>query len=576
MQGPAAVAKHGEGRVLRFLAGEINRPRALLLAGLSLASAISEGVGLVMLVPLLALVSDSGDAGPDIMNWVRDLGLPIAIGPLLLVFVGVIALRGVLNYYRALVDLKLQRELVDGLRLRAWKALLHCDWRVLSAMRQSDNASLLITTMDRVGMGVDKVISAIITSITLVGVLAAALAIAPFATLAAMVGGVVIMLAYRRLRKRATKLGAELDEVYERLYAELGESLGAMRVIKSFGAERKTAERLRIELESLHRSERTYARDSGMGKLALQVGGAAILALIVWFWLQFQQADLVTVLPMIVLFARGFPLLMTLQGCALDLAYARPAIDSAVSLISRAEAAREPDTLSGSTVPLVTRSIALRGVTVQFEGRDRPALDNVDLELPLNTVTALSGPSGAGKSTLSDVLGGLLYPDAGALLIDGQPLDFDLRRTWRTGVTYVQQMPVLFTGSVRDNLLWADPNADDARLAQVLGNASADFVLSLPDGLDTLVGEFGHQFSGGERQRIILARAMLRAPQLLILDEVANALDRENDLAIARAIQALKTRTTILVIAHGGALEDIADRKVHIECGRIDRASGTP
>lgn len=497
------------------------------------------------------------------------LGGRDSLGVLLLAFVVLVLLRGLLNYYRAHLALTVQRKLIDGLRLRAWNALLHCDWRVLSGMRQSDNASLLITTIDRVGVGIDRAISGGVVVITLGGIGLAALAISPAMTLGALIGGTGVLFAFRRLRMRARALGGELDGVYERLYAILGEGLGALRVIKSFGAEAATEERLRDELQSLHAAERTFVRDNGLGQLALQAGSAALLALAVWVALQFWKIELVVMLPMVALFARSFPLLMALQSCLQDLAYARPAVDSAIALIERAEAAREPDLPDDAALPAVTRSIALRGVSITYAGRPLPALDDVAVSLPAHRITALLGPSGAGKSTLADVIGGLLMPDAGELLLDGQPLDFSLRRAWRKRVTYVQQVPVLFSGTVRDNLLWAQPHADDATLYAALADASATFVERLPDGLDTLVGENGHAFSGGERQRLILARAMMRTPQLLILDEAANALDRENDEAIARAVLRLRERCTVLVIAHGGALEAIADQTVRIVDGRI-------
>lgn len=539
------------------------------LVALSLGSAATEGIGLILLVPILAVLSDNTALPGTLGKFSAMLGGPQSLGILLLAFVALVFLRALLNFYRALLALTVQRKLIDGLRLRAWRALLHCDWRVLSGMRQSDNASLLITTIDRVGVGVDRALSGGVVVITLIGIGGAALAISPGMTIGALVGGGLVLFAFRRLRQRARALGGELDGVYERLYAELGEGLGALRIIKSFGAEAATEQRLRTELVSLHTAERTYVRDNGLGQLALQAGSAALLALVVWVALQFWQADLVILLPMIALFARGFPLLMALQGCLQDLAYARPAVETAVALIERAEADREPDLPLDAEVPVPARSIGLRGVSITYAGRASPALDNVTIDLPVRRITALLGPSGAGKSTLADVIGGLLMPDAGELLIDGQPLDFGLRRAWRTRVTYVQQVPILFTGTVRDNLLWAQPHADDATLYAALADASADFVKRLPDGLDTLVGENGHQFSGGERQRLILARAMMRVPQLLILDEAANALDPANDQAIAQAVMRLRDRCTVLVIAHGGALENIADRTARIVQGRI-------
>lgn len=523
----------------------------------------------MLLVPILAVISESSALPGPLGHFAAMLGGRAALGPLLLAFVALVGMRGLLNYTRDRMALRVRRRLIDSLRLRAWHALLHCDWRVLSSMRQSDNASLLITTIDRVGVGIDRAIAGGVVLITLGGLGMAALAISPAMTVAALLGGSAVLFAFRRLRQRARTLGGELGDVYQRIHAELAEGLGALRVIKSFGAEAATEQRLARELQTLHLAEQTFMRENGLGQLALQVGSAALLALSVWGALQFWKIELVVMLPMVALFARSFPLLMALQSCMQDLAYARPAVDSAIALIERAEAAREPDLPDDAALPAVTRSIALRGVSITYAGRPRPALDDVAVTLPAHRITALLGPSGAGKSTLADVIGGLLMPDAGELLLDGQPLDFSLRRAWRKRVTYVQQVPVLFSGTVRDNLLWAQPHADDATLYAALADASATFVERLPDGLDTLVGENGHAFSGGERQRLILARAMMRTPQLLILDEAANALDRENDEAIARAVLRLRERCTVLVIAHGGALEAIADQTVRIVDGRI-------
>jgi ATP-binding cassette, subfamily C, bacterial len=555
----------------QIVASQIDKRRAALLLALSLASATTEGVGLILLVPILALMTGNATAPGmlgEIAGW---LGGREALGRMLALFVGLIALRGGLNLARTLVGLRVQRDLIDGLRLRAWRALLHCDWRVLSGMRQAGNANLLLTTIDRVGHGIERLLTAGVTVITLAGVGAASLAISPSLTAGALVGGALVILAYRGMRRRAHRLGVALDGVYDRIHAELTEGLSALRIIKSFGAEARTEERLRRELISLHQAERRFLRDNELGQLAMQVGNAAFLALIVWIALEYWQLDVMGMLPMIALFARGLPLLLTLQGCFQDIAYTRPAVEAATAMIASAEAAREPEANTGDKITLlpVSRSIALRDVTVQFEGRVRPALDRVSIELPVNTITALTGPSGAGKSTLADVIGGLLTPDAGRLLLDDRPLALALRREWRSRVTYVQQVPILFSGTVRDNLLWADPNADEHALRAALAEASAGFVLQLPDGLDTKVGEHGHQFSGGERQRLILARAMLRAPELLILDEAANALDRENDAAIAGAILSLRERCTVLVIAHGGALEEVADRAVRISGGIV-------
>ena len=144
-----------------------------------------------------------------------------------------------------------------------------------------------------------------------------------------------------------------------------------------------------------------------------------------------------------------------------------------------------------------------------------------------------------------------------------------MRRSWREAVAYVQQEPLLFHATIADNLRWAKPDADAAAMQRALQSASAQFVMSFDKGLDTIVGDRGGRLSGGERQRIALARALLRDPALLILDEPTSALDSASEAAICTAIEALKGRITILLIAHRGSLTALADQIITLDGGRI-------
>jgi len=556
-------------RPAQTLLGLIDRRRTGLLAALSIASALTEGIGLVLLVPMLdTLGQRAGSPGflGDAFAW---LGLPRSLPVLLGLFVALVLARGVLNFWRKLTAQDVEVELVDGLRRRAWRALLHCDWRTLAGMRQSDNASLLISSLDRVSEAAHHFIGASVSLVTLGGIALAALAISPFTSLVAVVGGGLALTAYGRMRRRAAMLGEALGRSYARVYAEIGEGLAALRVIKSFGIERAFERRLSDEIGSLRGAERAYLRDAGLAQLLLQACGAIVLAAVVWGAIELWHAPVIAVLPMVALFARALPLIGAVQEAWQGWAHARPALDETLALLGVAEAAHEPEPPPGTPVPEGRESIRVESLGVAYPGRTRPALADIDVELTPGTVTAVIGPSGSGKSTLADVFGGLIPPDAGALLIDGTPLDSAMRRAWRRQVAYVQQEAVLFTGSVRDNLRLSAPDAGEEQLLDALRRASADFVERLPEGLDTAVGEGGRELSGGERQRIALARALLRRPRLLILDEAASALDSENEMAIARAVAAMKADMAIFVIGHRGALADIADRTVRLEAGRL-------
>ncbi|HCF25055.1 MULTISPECIES: ABC transporter ATP-binding protein [unclassified Novosphingobium] len=552
----------------RLLAAE-HYPRIAWLLALMAISAATEGLGLVLLVPLLGSLGQ-GDPG-GIGAALTALGMPTRLGPLLILFVALVTLRAVIVQLRALAGHRFETEVVDGLRRRAWQALLHCEWRVLLGMKRSNTASLLISRVDRAGIFVNQAILALSTLITLGGIALAALVISPLLTAGAIVSGLLVLTAFHGMRRRAAALGDALGRAHSGIHSRLDEGLGALRVIKGLGREDKALDELVSEFAGLRETTIAYLRDTGRGQIALQAGGAALLALLVWLALERWHSDVAVVLPMVALFARALPLIGGLQQAGLNASHARPAVRDALDLIAMAEAAREQP--AGDVAPpLLNQAIQLVDATVRFSGEAGAALDQVTATIPARGITAITGHSGAGKSTLADLIGGLLEPDDGAVMVDGTVLRGAARQAWRSRVAYVQQDPVLLSASLRDNLRWAAPEADDARLVEALAAASAGFALDLPQGLDTPLGDGGRQLSGGERQRLMLARALLREPALLILDEATSALDAANEAQIAAALGPLRERLAVVVIGHRGKLVELADREIRLDAGRLAQA----
>jgi ABC-type multidrug transport system fused ATPase/permease subunit len=170
---------------------------------------------------------------------------------------------------------------------------------------------------------------------------------------------------------------------------------------------------------------------------------------------------------------------------------------------------------------------------------------------------------------------GLLLPEQGQVLIDGVPLTADNLLSFRKSIGYVSQDPLLFNGSIRQNLLLVEPNASEQQLWEAMQfSAAAEFVKGLPEGLDTLMGDRGVRLSGGERQRIVLARAILRNPSILVLDEATSALDTDNEAKIQEALALLKGKLTIIVIAHRLSTIRNADQVIVLDQGLVVQKGG--
>jgi ATP-binding cassette subfamily B protein len=221
----------------------------------------------------------------------------------------------------------------------------------------------------------------------------------------------------------------------------------------------------------------------------------------------------------------------------------------------------------------VRGDVRFEGVTFAYPGSDRNAVTAVDLEAPAGTTLALVGETGSGKSTLA-ALGARLYdPDAGRITIDGIDLrDMRLADLARV-VGVVSQETYLLHTTVRENLRYAKPHATDAEIEDAARAARIhDLIADLPDGYDTVVGSRGHRFSGGEKQRLAIARTLLRDPRVLILDEATSALDTETERAVQDAFDALAEGRTTITIAHRLSTVRDADQIVVIDHGRVAEA----
>jgi ATP-binding cassette subfamily B protein len=252
-------------------------------------------------------------------------------------------------------------------------------------------------------------------------------------------------------------------------------------------------------------------------------------------------------------------LMSSLSSARVSLARLFVLLDARIDVVERVD-----------PVPLAAVRDEIRFEHVSMAQGGRPVLTDVSFAIPRGTFCAILGPSGVGKSTMADLMARYLDPDGGRVLIGARDLrDFhidDLRRE----VILVDQSPHLFNDTIGANIAFALPGATPAEIAQAASHAGLDpLIAKLPEGLDTRTGERGLAISVGERQRIALARALLRRPSVLILDEPSAALDEDTEKLIAQGIRAALPDATIVAITHKPALAQMADMVATLDSGRI-------
>jgi ATP-binding cassette subfamily C protein CydCD len=299
---------------------------------------------------------------------------------------------------------------------------------------------------------------------------------------------------------------------------------------------------------------------TGLGGLAVAVVGAMLVS-------QGQLAA--TTLPLLILLAVASFLPIS------EIAQVSRQLADTIASTRRLHAVHDekPPVVDGPLrppAPVGGSAIRFEGVGFAYPGARRPALEGIGLDIPAGATVAIVGPSGAGKTTLANLLLRFWDPAAGHVLIDGVDLrDFELDHL-RARISLVSQDTYLFNDTLRANVLLARPDADEAAIRRALDQAAlAEFVGSLPDGLDTRVGERGVQLSGGQRQRVAIARAFLKNAPTLILDEATSHLDAVSEAQVRGALDSLMRDRTTIVIAHRLSTVRNADLLVVLDRGRL-------
>lgn len=372
----------------------------------------------------------------------------------------------------------------------------------------------------------------------------------------------------RKIRQRSRAVQDRLAEASARVQ----EAVGAIETVQAFGREEDEARRYAGGVEAAFEAARRLAIWRGAFMASATFAGFAAIALIVWVGGRAVAAgemsggDLAAFMLYTTMVAIALGSLASLWS---SLQRAAGATDRLFEIIDTRPVIRSP--ARAADLPAGGGEVRFEGVEHRYPSRpDALVLKGVDLTVRPGETVALVGRSGAGKSTLARLLPRFFDPTGGRVLLDG----VDVRRLaleeLRCAIATVAQEPVLFGGTLAENIAYGRPDADREAIERAARHAHIhELVASLPDGYETPVGERGVQLSGGQRQRIALARALLADPRVLILDEATSHLDAESEAAIQKALDALLEGRTALVIAHRLSTVRRADRIVVLDRGRI-------
>lgn len=559
------------------------RRRAGIQLALSFVGMFLETLGIGMIIPTMVLLTqdDLAASYPVLQPTLDLLGNPsqteLIIGGMTalgLVFI-------VKNIYIAFLIWS-QNNFTFAVQKRLSEKLFTTYLRQPYVFHLQRNSAFLIRNTaldvhDLSNNGLKPLMVLVTESLMLIGIAAVLLVAEPLGALAviAIIGPAVW--GFQSLtRHRVTTWGRERRE-HEGLKAKhLMQGLGGVKDIKVLGREAEFLDRFRMHNRAGAKAAERQTTLSQLPRLGLEL--LAVLGLVVLvLTMVLQGRQLVTVLPVIGVFAaaafRVLPSTTKILASVQSIRYVLPVVKG---LYPELQLAAEPPPPRDSSHPL-SREIRLENVTYSYPEAPKPTLVDLSLVVRKGETVGIIGPSGSGKSTTIDVLLGLLTPRSGRVLVDGEDIQDHLRR-WQDQIGYVPQSIYLTDDTLRNNVAFGigESSIDHEAIDRAIDAAQLqDLVSSLPDGLDTIVGERGVRLSGGQRQRIGIARALYHDPTVLVLDEATSALDNATEREVMRAVTALHGTKTIVIIAHRLSTVEACDRLYVLRDGRV-AAEGAP
>lgn len=541
--------------------------RFLQVILLTSLNALTTSFGIALIIPLLSVITPN-QAMPvqglsKLMSYVERMSLSLEW--MIVLYFLLVCMSVFVGRLTTIRTTQLVQRYTKELRVRLFTTLFSGEYHHVAKQKKSDLVNTFTMEVSRVNASVTALVSLLSSIIIALPQFVLAFLVSPRLTTFVLISGFIVFLSLYTSLKRVRGLAVSLQRLNQSWQKTLSEQLYGLKEIKSYGIESKQIEQFRQATEAVEHNLVAYAVEQSKPDIYFKVGAAGLISLFLYVSLVILQEEMATLIVLVLIFARLWPLFSSFQKSTQVFLSGLPVYEHIQALLDEV-----PCITSLSTqVQRVTfnQSISLNRITFAYDSDRVPVLQDVTFEIEAGQMIAIMGPSGTGKSTLLDILLCFSTPQYGEIRIDGQVLTSDGTDAWRNLVSYIPQASFLFHGTIRENIVHFNPGIEEERLVESLELAGAGFVFRLHQGLDTVIGDFGLSLSGGQQQKIILARALAKRPKLLLLDEATSAIDRDQEHVFHQTLRMLTKQMTVVYVTHRSDIGDLADKVYMIEAG---------
>lgn len=529
--------------------------KLVLIFMLTLLQGVMGGFSIVLLIPLLQLLSIGSDGEPEgialaIQNLADKAGINLTIGSVLIIYMVILTLSALLQYWKSILDARYQQTFIYTLRRRLFRKIIMAEWQTLNSRSKTNHLQVLTKEVPNMAYYYYYYLKLLTTLIFTASYVVYAMLVSAKFTLIIVAVGILLFVFLRKFLFRAFHLGEGYVDSYNRLLKYIDDFWQTVKIAKVHSSEDFYYNRFDEASTSLLDMEYRMQKNWSLPQLIQRIAGLVVLVFVVWFGYRSGTIPMASFVILILLFSRIFPQFISLNT---DVNMIVSSVAS-VKLVMQLDDDLPDNQMHEATgqLPMPLKD-EIRLEDLCFTWPDGVQLfHNFNGSIKANSITGIIGESGRGKTTLIDLIAGLQHPESGRILIDGHQLDEGLLPGWRAGLGYLPQDSFFIDSTLRENLVWdSGSGITDEKIWEVLGQVNAvHLVKRFRKGLDAFVVNYPFTFSGGECQRLALARVLLRRPVLLLLDEATSSLDADNEATVMDVLARLKEKITIVFVTH--------------------------
>jgi len=548
------------------------KTQILILTALGFAGGILEGIGINAVIPLLTFVLGINNPATDMLSlaiqefftWVH---VPFVPKFLLMFIVALFIAKAFVSLWLSYIQIGIATEYERRTRSTLFKKVLSASWPYLLREKLGNLETALMIDAPASMSLLLKMSGSITVATSLLMYLVVAFSISAPITLTTLGLGIIVFISLRPFTNRVHALSRERVAIFRDTAHHVTEHVGGLKTVKALGVESSAVERGSLLFNDIKKLSTRIQIFQQISSQAMAPIGIMYIAAILSLAFKTPFISLAALPTILYLIYRIFTYIQQLQ---MNLQYMSELVPHLERVINYENNAQEWKEGTAGSLPFSFKeALSFDHVSFSYQ-KERLVLRDVSFSIRKGSMVGIVGPSGAGKTTCVDMMLRLLEPTLGAITLDRVNIRDVALPEWRRKVGYVSQDFFLIQDTISNNIRFYDESISDEDVWEAARLAHIDaFIRKCPNGLETMVGERGIMLSAGERQRITIARALARKPELLILDEATSALDNESEAHIKRVIEELKGHITIIAIAHRLSTIMDSDTLVVLQDGRV-------